>query len=49
MIEKQKIEARGFKEVKIKLEVDKIAETLGKYSKMKAKNGVGDKSMIYGH
>lgn len=49
MIENKKIEAKGTKEVAIKLEVGKIAETLGKYSKMRAKNGDGDKSRMYGH
>ena len=49
MIEKQKIEAKGSKEIKLVLEVDKIAETLGKYSKMRAKNGKGDKGGEYGH
>jgi hypothetical protein len=49
MIEKQKIEAKGFKEAKTELETAKIAETLGKYSKMRAKNGDGDKGGKYGH
>ena len=49
MIEKQKIEAKGSKEIKVELELDKIAERLGTYSKMRAKNGDGDKSGKYGH
>lgn len=43
MIENKKIE------IKTVLEIEKIAETLGKYSKMRAKNGDGDKSRMYGH
>lgn len=49
MIENKKIEVKGSKEVIKGLEIDKIAETLGKYSKMRAKNGDGDKSRMYGH
>lgn len=36
-------------EIENKPENPKIAEILGKFSKMRAKNGAGDKSRIYGH
>jgi len=36
------------KEIGIKPETAKIAETLGKFSKMRAKNDAGDKSGNYG-
>ncbi|MBI2310451.1 hypothetical protein HYU90_01315 [Candidatus Collierbacteria bacterium] len=39
----------GQKEIGIKPETARIAETLGKFTKMTAKNGAGDKSGIYGH
>ena len=49
MIENQIKEVKPNQEVAIKLETAKIAETLGKYSKMRAKNGDGDKGGKYGH
>lgn len=42
---------KGFrtrKETEIKVEYSKIAETLGKFSKMRVKNDSGDKSGNYG-
>lgn len=47
--ERQRIEPKRRSELEIKQETARIAETLGKFTKMTAKNGAGDKSGIYGH
>lgn len=39
----------SLKKVEVKAEELKIAETLGKFTGIRAKNGAGDKSRIYGH
>ena len=46
-IESQRIPKRQ-KETENKPESPKIAETLGKFNKMSAKNGDGDKAGLYG-
>lgn len=49
-IERQvKVASGRSKEVEVKPETIKVAEALGKFTKMTAKNGAGDKSGIYGH
>ncbi|MFZ2202222.1 MAG: hypothetical protein WAV56_02385 [Microgenomates group bacterium] len=48
-VEIQKRKGKFQIETEIKPEKAKIAETLGKFTKMLAKNGAGDKSGIYGH
>lgn len=48
-IERQKRGEKFQNETEIKPEKAKIAETLGQFTKMLAKNGAGDKSGIYGH
>lgn len=49
-IERQEKDVSGrSNEVEVKPENIKVAETLGKFTKMTAKNGAGDKSGIYGH
>lgn len=48
-IEGQKRREKFQGKTEVKPEKAKIAETLGKFTKMLAKNGVGDKSGRYGH
>ena len=48
-IERKRKDWNGQKEIGIKPEIVKVAETLGKFTRMTAKNGVGDKGGKYGH
>ena len=48
-IERKRKGEGGQKEIGVKSEIVKVAETLGKFTRMTAKNGAGDKSGIYGH
>ncbi len=48
-IERKRKGGDGQKEIGVKPEIVKVAETLGKFTRMTAKNGAGDKSGIYGH
>lgn len=48
-IKTQRKNEKPQKETETRPETFRIAETLGKFSKMRAKNGAGDKSRIYGH